>query len=213
MLRFLVSFVWLMLLSMAVQAESARFVGGKEPVKLRSDVGEKALIIATLVPATPVTELTRSADGAYSRVRLASGKEGWVPARSLLASLPAGAAQPTAQSSLPVALTESAAGPETPDAHIARLTHELTEAQQQLAFLRDAAAKPKQLEQENAKLQQQMVSMQNDMRLLQEKNLLLQDSSGKEGFVIGAIVFFAGLIFGLLIPHLMPRKPSMWKQL
>lgn len=213
MLRLIVTFVGLMMLSLGAQAEVQRYVGGKEPAKLRSDVGEKALIIATLVPATPVTELARSADGLYSRVRLASGKEGWVPARSLLASLPAARTQTATPTSLPVALTESAAGPETPDAHIARLTQELTEAQQQLAFLREAAAKPKQLEQENARLQQQMVSLQNDMRLLQEKNLLLQDSSGKQGFVIGAIVFFAGLVFGLVIPHLMPRKQSMWKQL
>lgn len=202
----------LSLLSFSVFAEVARYVAGAAPVKMRSDVGEKALIISTLTPGAKVTELQRSPDGVYSRVRLASGMEGWVPGRSLAVTAPAGGRSAAGQTPLSVAMTP-AVGVEPPEAHIQRLSQELSEAQQQLAFLREAAAKPKQLEQDNVRLHAEMVAMQNDMRLLKEQNLLLQDSSGKEGFVIGAIVFFAGLVFGMILPRLMPRKQSMWKEL
>lgn len=205
----------LFLISYATLAETTRYITASSQVKMRSDVGEKALIIQYLLPGTKLAELGMSPDKNYLRVRLASGMEGWVPSRVVGTAPPVNTSPTVQQPALPVVTGQMLAGKpaEPTEAHIQQLTEQLSGAQQQLAFLRDAAARPKQLEEENGRLQHQVVSMQNDMRLLQEQNLLLQDKSGKEGFVIGAIVFFAGLVFGLLVPRLLPRKKSMWKEL
>lgn len=219
MIRILIA-VLLAAAAMAVHAET-KYVIDTLIINLRAGQGDEYRIIRTLPSGTKLEILESTTD--YSRVRLTDGTEGWVlnqyisntpTAKQLLASAEAKAAKLEEENGrLKKELAEvSAKESEVSKQHQA-VSAEQKKLTDELNQLRRVAAKPLQLENENQQLKKQLLDLENEHELLRRENQMLNDSSDREWFLTGAGVIIGGIILGLILPSLRPRKKSTWSSL
>lgn len=83
----------------------------------------------------------------------------------------------------------------------------------ELTRLRQVAAKPLKLENENQRMKKEFLDLENEHELLRQETQMLRDSSDSEWFLNGAMVIIAGIIIGLIAPRLKPRKKTSWGSL
>ena len=84
---------------------------------------------------------------------------------------------------------------------------------EELAQLRQVAAKPLKLANENQQIKKELLDLENEHTLLSQETQMLRDSSDREWFLNGAGVIIIGIILGLIIPRLRVRKKSSWSSL
>jgi SH3 domain protein len=83
-------------------------------------------------------------------------------------------------------------------------------ANAELERLKQVAAQPILLDNQNRELKQQNVSLEKELQLLQQENQVLKDRSQREWFIAGAGVLLGGMLLGLILPKLRWRKKSGW---
>lgn len=206
--------------AVAAHAET-KYVVDQLIINLRSGQGDEFRIIRTLPSGTKLEILETNTD--YSRVRLTDGTEGWVLnqyisstpiAKQLLAAAEAKAAKLEEENTrLKKDLSEVSAK----EAEVSKQHQDVSSEQKKLAEelnqLRRVAAKPAQIENENQQLKKQLLDLENEHELLRRENQMLNDSSDREWFLTGAGVIIGGIILGLILPSLRPRKKSSWSSL
>lgn len=220
MIRRLLIAACLLLLAGGVQAET-RYVVDKIIITLRSGPSNEYQILRTL-PSGSAMEILESQD-TYSRVRLKDGTEGWVLNQYLTN-------KPIARQRLAVAQQELARLKADNDrlqqematlkttgkslgSDYAKLQKEHKKLLGEVERLRRVAAKPLQLEEENARLKKRLVNLENEHELVQQENQMLRNSAEREWFMTGAGVIILGILIGLIVPSLRPRKKSSWSSL
>ena len=175
------------------QDEAQHWVSDQLPTYVRSGPTDGYRIVGTLDSGEPVTLLERQND--YSRVRSQDGDTVWIPSRYLQDT-------PSARSRLPELQTR-----------VDELTSELDginqEWEQRVADMKttldERGQRIEELEARNAELNSAYGEAQETVRGLearldtQEQDLLLRY------FMYGAGVAGAGLLVGLIVPHL-PRR-------
>ncbi|WP_256985429.1 TIGR04211 family SH3 domain-containing protein [Chromohalobacter israelensis] len=175
------------------QAEAQHWVSDQLPTYVRSGPTDGYRIVGTLDSGEPVTLLERQND--YSRVRSQDGDTVWIPSRYLQDT-------PSARSRLPELQTR-----------VDELTSELDginqEWEQRVADMKttldERGQRIEELEARNAELNSAYGEAQETVRGLearldtQEQDLLMRY------FMYGAGVAGAGLLVGLIVPHL-PRR-------
>nr|NQY47055.1 SH3 domain-containing protein [Chromohalobacter sp.] len=175
------------------QDEAQHWVSDQLPTYVRSGPTDGYRIVGTLDSGEPVTLLERQND--YSRVRSQDGDTVWIPSRYLQDT-------PSARSRLPEL-----------QARVDELTSELDginqEWEQRVADMKvtldERGQRIEELEARNAELNSAYGEAQETVRGLearldtQEQDLLMRY------FMYGAGVAGAGLLVGLIVPHL-PRR-------
>lgn len=173
-------------------------------------------------PSSTRLEVLESGDK-YSRVKGPGDVEGWVLNQYLSKTPTAKIRLATAEKKLARLETENSAlksdmgkvsGSEASlSKNLKELTRKHKKQTEELARLQQVAAKPLKLENENQKLKKELLDLENEHELLRQETQMLQDSSDREWFLNGALVVIGGIIIGLIIPRLRPRKKSSWSSL
>jgi len=212
-------FLLVLALPLVVQAAETRYVTDHLIITLRSGQGSQYQIIKTLPSGTPL-EVLETTESGYSRVRTPDGVEGWVLSRYL-------SEEPIARDQLEKArkqleryrtsngklrqqLAELRKKAGELEAERNRLQRENEKLAAELTHLKQVAAKPILLEQQNQELKQQNVSLEKELQLLQQENQVLQNSSQRDWFIAGAGVLLGGMLLGLILPRLRWRRKSTW---
>ncbi|MCF6218114.1 MAG: TIGR04211 family SH3 domain-containing protein [Gammaproteobacteria bacterium] len=203
-----------------VAAEVVKYVNDYLLITLRSGPGSQFKIEKNLGSGTQLTILQQSEDGKFSLVRTDKGVEGWVlnqylvskpVARQLLGQVQRELATLKEQyQTLQQRHAEVSDKKESITKERAVLSEQLETAHQKLETLEKVAARPLQLESENSRLTNEAVELRNRLRITEEKNRALEDSEARQWFAVGAVVLFLGIILGLIIPRLKPRRSDSW---
>ncbi|UYG08606.1 TIGR04211 family SH3 domain-containing protein [Halomonas sp. M4R1S46] len=173
--------------------DADRWVSDELTTYVRSGPTDGYRIVGTLTAGAPVEVLETSGD--YTRVRSESGDVVWVPSSELQDS-------PSAQVRLPAlearvqALSEELSGiNETWESRMASMTETLDMREQRIA----------QLEARNHELEAETEQSRATIRELQTRLDTQEEDLLMRYFMYGGGVAGAGLLVGLIVPHL-PRR-------
>nr|WP_194956918.1 TIGR04211 family SH3 domain-containing protein [Enterovibrio baiacu] len=163
---------------------------------MHSGPGTQFRIIGSVDAGTKVTVVDRNRNAGYTQVLDERGRKGWVESKYV-------SNQPGLKTRMPA------------------LEKELTQVKSALANAQgDSEAKTKglieSLEQRNAQLKelethtselnQKLIDAQSEIRELRARIDTQKDDLLMRWFTYGAMVAGAGLLFGLILPHLIPRR-------
>ncbi len=199
---------------------ATRYVTDELTINMRTGKGNQYSIIELLQSGTPVEILATDADG-YTRVRAPDGKQGWVLSRFLND-------KPSARDRLAATLQRLdkvqkhndelegklqaalASNTELKEKQ-GHLTEENSSVKRRLDEITHTAAHSIEIAQENKQLRAQVGQLKTEQMRLQFENQALQ--SRREGLKIGALILFAGVLVGLVLPRLRVRRRrrSSWE--
>lgn len=209
--------------STAVLARTA-FVTDELKITLRTGESATHRILRMLPTGTRLTVLEDNAETGYSRVRTASGVEGYVLTRQLLE-------EPVARDRLAAAEAEVQALKAAPGELSSRLAtlrdeHDALQAQhaalqkaktqvdQEFAALQRTASNSVRIANERNELRKQVASLTREIEDVKQLNRELENKTAQNWFLIGAGVVVGGIILGLILPHLrVRRRKSSWGSL
>lgn len=205
--------ILLLAIPIAVAAET-RYVSDHLLITLRTGKGNEYQVIKSL-PSGARLELLDD-DGEYSHVRTEDGVVGYARnqylvdtpiARDQLANAEQQleklqATRKQLREQIKTLTGEKGAVEKERDT----LTSELAKIEQELTGLQKVAAQPIQTAKQNEQLKKQVETLQQEATRLAEENKRLSDSSQRDWFLTGAGVLGGGLVLGLLLPLLRPRR-------
>ena len=196
-----------------------KYVTDKLTITMRAGQDVSYRIVRTLPSGTPAAIL-ETADNGYSRVRIADNEEGWVlsqylenepAAREKLVAVEAQLAKLKEENTrMKKELTVLKDDYKQQQDQLKKTSGDQENASRELSRLRQVAADPIRLSEENAVLKGDTEKLRNELQQLQEQNQLLQDNSNKIWFSIGGGVLLGGLLLGLIIPKIRWRRSSTW---
>lgn len=196
-----------------------RYVSDQLEVTLRTGPSTRNAIVRILTSGTAVELVEQDAESGYARVRVGEA-EGWVLARFLMDG-------PVARDRLEVAERQLAAARE----ELTSVKRQLSETEQSLAAtqgdlqdaegantdmaaelndIRTASASAISLRDQNKSLRQRIIDMERELNRVTMENRELASRANREWFMIGAGVLVVGILLGIIIPRLKPRRRSSW---
>jgi len=221
LLRFLAHIVLLFMLgSYAFATAETLYISDELKVALRSGASTQHRIISFLTSGAELSVLETSVDGDFYRVNV-DGKEGWVKAEYVMKSASARAQLPVLNKRIDV-LKADIRSEKATTAELSARIKQLEEDKRALEKTRDGindslenlkqvAAKPFAIAQQNKELEAELAKIGNELAFLQNENAFLRDRNIKEWFMIGGGVSLASLFFGLIIPNIRwRRKRDSW---
>ncbi len=199
------------------QAADVMYVDDKLIVTMRTGQGNQYKILNALESGTRL-EIIRM-DGEFALVRGPKGNEGWVRTQYLTD-------QPIARDRLVVAeqkiasleaerakLKEQLSTVQSDRTEVRKARNQLEKdyekLQSELAELRQVAAAPIKLHEDNEAMRVRIASLEDENNRLRTTNDKLQDDSYREWFLAGAGVLGGGILLGLILPKLRRRR-STW---
>jgi SH3 domain protein len=211
--------VVLLFVAVAAHAED-RWITDEFEVMLRSGQSNQQRIILQLRSGAKVEALRVDDEAGYTKVRTASGEEGWVLTRYLRST-------PTAKLQLPAAqeqLQRSLAERDNLKKQLNDVKKERVELQREVADLQAStrslqdqvdritklSANTIQVDDQNIQLKQRIASSEQQIRALEVENDKLASRSDREWFLVGGAVLALGLLLGLILPRISWRKKSSW---
>ncbi len=201
-----------------------RYVTDQYDFNLRSGESTRYKILRALPSGTPLEIVSTNTGTGYAQVRTSDGLNGYILMRYLQD-------EPAARDQLAAMREELAQLQQAPDALATRLrdlqsahaslkaAHETlqrehSQLEQELGQIRQASADVIGITRERTALQDQVVALQRQVGNLEQHNLELVNQNRQRWFMIGAAVIIAGIVLGLLLPHLrFRRRPSSWGSL
>lgn len=197
-------------------AETTRWVADDLKVAVRSGPSLQHRIFRFVESGTPMAVLAQDEETGYSQVRTPDGTEGWMLTEQLMDRRGARERLEQAEGRIQSLedqrgqLRERVAGLEAElkalQGEKAGVDEALARSRGELAELRQVAAEPIAVAEENQGLKQALADEQEKTRLLVEEVRTLRDRSLKEWFLIGAGVSLGSLFLGLVIPRIRWRR-------
>jgi len=206
-----------------LQAET-RYVTDQFKITLRSGESSSHKIVRMLPSGDNVEVLSENKASGYSRVRIKDGTTGFVLTRQLMKI-------PSARDRLEKAekrLEELQAEPGLLSAKLAKLQELHGQLRQQhtgvlaakkdleqdLDAIRRTAANAVRISNERNELRKQVAGLARQVEMLKQENRELNNNRAQHWFLIGGGVIIAGIIIGLILPHLrFQRRKSSWGSL
>lgn len=214
----------MLLLILAIQpamAESTHWVRDILYVTLREGPGGQHPVITTLQSGDGVEVLEDGGDGNYIRVRTENGREGWIQEQYLSEQRIAADRLEAANNDARQARSQRDEARSERDAlrserdqlgeQVETLSSERDELRSELETLRETAERPMELAQENETLQEEHAAMEEEVSQLRREMQAIEGAERRDWFLIGAGVLLAGLILGLILPHLRGGRRSSWE--
>lgn len=191
-----------------------RFITDELGLDLRTGPGNQYRI-ERMVPAGTRVEVMEEASG-WTQVRLPDGLEGWVLTRML-----------TEQPSARVRLSRAESTLETVQQENSELQENLAVAEDRVQELEERLAtsegeretleqRMEQAEQgldlyeENEELKKRAIDLQRELQDVEQERERLRERDDQRWFIVGASVLGAGIIAGLILPHMRWRRRSSW---
>lgn len=175
------------------QAGETRWVADDLTTYVRSGPTDGYRIVGTLTAGEPVTALETSGD--YTRVRAEDGDEAWIPSDDLQAERSLNERFPEVQAEVESLSTRLENIDEEWESRVASMTATLEQRQSRI----------EELEARNAALDSQATQAQQTVRGLEARLDTQEEDLLMRYFMYGGGVAGAGLLVGLLVPHL-PRR-------
>ena len=185
-------------------------------ITLRSGESTTHKVIRMLPSGTAVEILSRNSDTNYAKVRLPDGTVGYVLSRMLLNERPARERLAEAEQQLvvlrqePGKLSSQLADLQEFHADLQQrfntMKDENSDLKQELSRLRKVAQDPLRIATERDDAVERSQQLADELDILKLKNQRLTDKTEQNWFLIGAGVIIAGIILGLLIPHMRVKK-------
>lgn len=205
--------------STAAPDDGTRYVSDTLTITVRTGKGNSFQIIRTIDSGTKVQQLQATQDG-YSKIRLADGTQGWVLSRYLTR-------QPIARDRLAAAQARSASlaqandqlksrldGLRSDDASVKTQLAQASADRDRLAgalkALRGKLGDPHTTEAQLLSLRARVKNLRVELEHARRINAKLRDTTRRSWFLVGAGVLLGGILLGLIIPRLRPRRRSSW---
>ncbi len=218
--RIILSMVLLSLAGFAWAEATTQWVRDRIVVSVRDAPGKEGKVLRSIATGTEVKVLERSTNGAYVKVALKNGTEGWVAARYLvdkpiaalrLAEMEAEWKRFKEENArLKKELEELQALSEDPDA-VRRLRAENERLTAEVARFKEINAEPLALANENEELRNSNVALEKELQMVRQELQVARDRSDRDWFLLGAGVLFAGILVGIVLPRLRVRKRNSWE--
>ncbi|MET0069790.1 MAG: TIGR04211 family SH3 domain-containing protein [Candidatus Thiodiazotropha sp.] len=222
MKRFVISILCMLLLPTVAEAKTY-YITDTFKVEMRTGESNRHRITRYLNTGTAVEVLSTNKESGYSKVR-AGTKEGFVLTRQLME-------RPTARAQLENMRKEVEALKAAPGelrrnladlqkSHRELLTEhkklqQIKEKQEQeLQSIQRTASNAIRISNERNELRKQVADLTREAEELKQENRDLSNEATRDWFLIGAGVIIAGILIGLILPHLrFQRRRSSWGSL
>lgn len=183
-------------------AAQTKYVTDEFEIMLRTGQSVEYEILRQLKSGTPVTVLESNPN--YTRVRLESGREGWVLTRYLID-------EPVGRERAIKLQAELELLQNNFDALIEREKNDL---QLEIDRLEVIAQKPLTLEKKNQALKSELKQQQQRYQALEQETAALRSpQTDRQWLMTGAGVFVAGWLFGIVVGWLPKGRRKRWNQL
>lgn len=174
-----------------------------------------------LVSGTPLNVIEVNPETGYSKVTTKAGTEGWVLSRYLVDTPVAKTLLDQAQKQLAALqkknkeLTSGQSSASQTASELSDLNKSLQDAnsklEEELNYIKDVSGNAISINQRNQQLIEENQQLKNEKDLLSSDNERLKDDARSQYFMMGAGAILLGLILGLILPSLKPkRKDSGW---
>jgi SH3 domain protein len=212
----------ILILPQLTQAET-RYVTDMFKITMRSGESTSHKILRMLDSGLAVQVLSSNPASGYSKVR-AGSSEGYVLTRQLMN-------QPSARSQLssmrkeiealkaaPGELRTNLADLQTQHRELSRAHKDLQaikdKQEQELQSIQRTASNAIRISNERNELRKQVADLTREVEDLKQENRDLSNEATRDWFLIGAGVIIAGILIGLILPHLrFQRRRSSWGSL
>lgn len=186
------------LMMLAVPAAHAKdnYISDELFTYMHSGPGTQYRIIGSVDAGTKVTVVDSNRNAGYSQIIDDRGRKGWVETKYV-------SNQPGLKIRVPALEEELKQVKEA----LARAQGD-TEAKTKglITSLEQRNAQVKELEQHTSELNQKLIDAQTEIRELRARIDTQKDDLLMRYFTYGGIVAGGGLLFGLILPHLIPRR-------
>jgi len=204
---------------MTAFGESA-WVSDQFEVMLRTGPSTNNAIQLMVKSGSELEILEEDAESGYTRVMTGGGTEGWVLSRYLMR-------EPGAREQL-IALTQqltsaNAEGTsmgsqlgairgeyDAAQRRISELERENSDLQGEIAEIRRTAANTLAIDSQNKDLQQQLTDAEIQVNILEQENDELSGQSTRNWVITGALIMFAGVLVGLILPRMKWQRRSRY---
>ncbi|MXS85236.1 TIGR04211 family SH3 domain-containing protein [Nitrosomonas sp. HPC101] len=213
--------IFLCMLPLTVRAEKG-YTSDQVEVLMRTGPSHKHAIVKMLKSGAELEILEQDRDKGYSRVRAVGGAEGWVLARHLMVEPAArilleelsnqfsGSGNPTERESPRAQADFIRHEYEIMIRRVATLEKHNNQLETELSKIKQLAANAVQLDNQNQEMRRQTDVLTTKLGKLEQENQTLGKQVEREWFYAGALVLFAGLFLGLVIPRIQWRKRSRY---
>lgn len=191
----------------SAQAET-RYIVDQAKLPLRAGQGTSFTIVKML-PSGVAVEVLEQSDAGYTRVRTASGKEGWILSRYLMKSPAARDRLAWAEKELSQ-LNSLKQGKKTVERANKKLAGENRKLQNELDRIRKAAANAVIIADENKALQAKANEAEMTLEDLRQETHDIRSGAQQRWFMLGGGAILLGIVLGLLAPHLKFRRKERW---
>ena len=179
-----------------------RYVTDEFEIMLRTGQSGRHEILRQLKSGAAVTVVEPGAN--YTKVRLASGVEGWVLSRYL-------SNQPSGRDRLAAFQNQY---DELKQRFDQKVEQEKVALNNEITRLKRIAKKPLELQRENDQLKAQLEEEKQAYQALQaESEVLKSPYKDRQWFVTGALVVVGSMLFGIILTRIPWQKRKKWNQL
>jgi SH3 domain protein len=196
------------------------WVSDQFEVTLRTGPSTSNAIELMIASGTKLEALEEDAESGYSRVMTPGGTEGWVlsrylmpepAAREQLAILTQQLTDANAEgTSMESQLASIRGESEAAQGRISELEQDNADLQTELDKIRRTAANVLAIDTQNMNLQQQLTDAEITVSILEQENDQLNSRTTRNWFITGALVLFAGVLLGLLLPRMTWSRRSRY---
>ncbi|MEY4685683.1 MAG: hypothetical protein RLZ25_2142 [Pseudomonadota bacterium] len=173
------------------------FVTAGKPVDLRTDLGPSSKSIRMVDGGTEVEEVRRLPKIGFTKIKLSTGETGWVPAARLSDQAPDPGQLILASQNL-LGLPPK------------QLEKEIAHTQTELNIVRQASLTARRMQEERDQLQITARQLQAELEQLRLDKAALNGDQKQLWFAMGAGSLLVGIILGLILPRLKPKRRNVW---
>ncbi len=219
MKRFTLPVLCLLLLPALATAET-RYVTDSFQITMRSGESTTHRITRMLNSGSAVNVLSTNPETGYSKIRI-GGTEGYVLTRQLM-NEPSARAQLTTMRDEIKALKAAPGELRSNLMDVQKKYNELLQAHKELQAIKEkqeaelqsiqrTASNAIRISNERNELRKQVASLTREVEDLKQDNRDLSNEATRDWFLIGAGVIIAGILIGLILPHLrFQRRRNSW---
>ncbi|KAE8176467.1 TIGR04211 family SH3 domain-containing protein [Photobacterium carnosum] len=195
-MKHLISFFLLCftLISPIANAEQTHYISDNLFTYLLKGPGSQYRIVGSVNAGSPVTLLEK--DNGYSRITDTKGRTGWIESKFISTDLALQERLPVLETELTTVKAKLVEALSTNDNKHSDLNSALAQRNSQISTL----------ETRNTQLQNELTIAQDEVRSLRAKIDTQKDDLLMKWFTYGGLVAGVGLLLGLLLPHITPRR-------